>query len=146
MNTISRRLGMRVTISILALAALLVVLAGLAQPVWADLPTRPEDELPPTPEPARAGAGILLSVTGATAPYDAVVQWQDGLGSWHDVDGWRGTVEEGGVLWYVAPEHLGLGPFRWVVYQGSDTLGTSEDFYLPAADGVLVRVSVAAGE
>lgn len=146
MQAISRHLCIRITIGILAVFTLLAMLAGLAQPAWAELPDRPEDMLTPTPEPVGAGAGIELSVTGATAPYHAVVQWQDGLGNWHDVEGWRGEVEENRVLWYVAPEYLGAGPFRWVVYRADDTLGTSENFNLPAGNGVLIRVSVAASE
>lgn len=146
MKTVCRHLGVRIPISILALVCLWAGLAGFARPVWAELPPRPEDVPTPTPEPAHAGGGIELSATGATAPYEAVVQWQDGLGDWHDVDGWRGTVEDDHVLWYVAPEHFGLGPFRWIVYRADDTLAMSEPFDLPAADGALVRVSVAVGE
>lgn len=148
MNTVDRHLGMRVTIGILALVALVAALAGLARPAWAELPTRPEDALTPTPQPVQTepGAGLELSVTGATAPYYAIVQWQDGLGGWHDVEGWRGEVKEDRVLWYVSPEDLGSGPFRWVVYRGDETLGTSENFNLPEVGRTLARVSVVASE
>ena len=86
----------------------------------------------------------MLSVSGATSPYHAVVQWQDGLGGWHNIDGWRGEVENDRVLWYVSPDQFGQGPFRWMVYGETDTLGVSEPFDMPSGANTLVHVSVTA--
>ena len=120
-----------------------LALALLPSIVWADLPTRPEDAPTPPPQPSKAGAGIALSVTGAAEPCFAVVQWQDGLGAWHDVDGWRGQVEGGYVLWFVSADLLGAGPFRWQVYTTEgETLGSSEPFDMPLYKGTIVRVII----
>lgn len=118
----------------------LLALLALSWPQSAlALPPRPDP--PSTPDP-NAGAGIALSVSGLTSPYFAVVQWQDGLGGWHDVDGWRGEVQDHYVLWYVSSVLFGKGPFRWVVYRGEETLGISEAFDMPSAANALVRVTV----
>ena len=120
--------------------------ATLAAP--AGLPSRAT----PTPAPAHhrfQGGTIILNVTTLRADLWAVVQWQDGLGQWHDVDGWRSPLGECGLaecqqVWAVYPEHLGLGPFRWMVY--SDPSGQlyaySEAFYLPERPGDIVVVGV----
>jgi hypothetical protein len=64
-----------------------------------------------------------------------VVQWQDSAGGWHDIEGWRGTLDGGQKIWWVAQRDFGTGPFRWVIYegQGGRLLATSESFYLPAS-------------
>ena len=118
-----------------------------------DVPGCPED---PTPEPdadESLPAGILLR---ATFPADwpwthvhwqtplTVVQWQDGEGAWHDVEGWRAPLALivsgpadtliGWRPWGVDPKDFGSGPFRWVVYADSskeDVLATSSAFDLP---------------
>jgi hypothetical protein len=74
-----------------------------------------------------------------------VVQWQDAEGIWHDVEGWKGTLddvtigEDGQVVghktWWVSKVHLGEGPFRWLVYQKSKRLALSETFHLPGSIG-----------
>ena len=68
----------------------------------------------------------------------AMVQWQDALGDWHDVDGWRGLAEANGrQIWWVAKVDRGTGPFRWQVYEAADQrlMGISAPFYLPAQAG-----------
>ncbi len=87
MNAISRKAIFGVTVVFLILA----MLPALTLAEW---PERPEDDPTPTPSPSlpKDGAGIALSVTGATAPYYAVVQWQNGL------EGWRGEVENDTML------------------------------------------------
>ena len=106
----------------------------------ASWPERPKPT--PTPKLPSQGGAILLSVSGAASPYYAVVQWQDGLGEWHDVDGWRGEVKDDRVLWYVAPKDFGTGPFGWVVYNDQEIIGISESFYLPTDHGQIVQVVV----
>lgn len=126
----------------LLVSFILLALAQLTTPSLADLPGRPGDESPAKP-PSHKGAGIELVVTGAMEPYFAVVQWQDGLGSWRDVSGWRGEVEKDNVRWYVAPKDFGTGPFRWHVYdEAGQTLALSESFDLPSGHGHWVRIPV----
>jgi hypothetical protein len=72
-----------------------------------------------------------------------MVQWQDEKGQWHDVNGWRGELDEAEVgadgqavgvkAWWVAEEDLDKGPFRWQIYQsqGGRLLATSDPFDLP---------------
>lgn len=72
------------------------------------------------------------------------VQWQDAAGGWHDIEGWQGAFNpDQRVLWYVGEDHLGRGPFRWLVYaeQGGELVGASASFNLPAR-GQLLHVKV----
>jgi hypothetical protein len=98
----------------------------------------------------------------ATWPWDSahwqdvwtVVQWQDAWGNWHDVEGWRGTLDgvsvaKGGDVvgqktWWVAESDLGKGLFRWVVYrsEGGPQVGASEPFQLPGFNGGAITVAV----
>ncbi len=127
------------------------------------LPPRPATPTPPyvTP-PALVGALIELQAHFPAAwPWAEVhwqtlwtiVQWQDGRGEWHDVEGWQGTLNEvavsdegvvGRQVWWVAEADLGKGPFRWVVYagRGGRPLGTSEPFDLPGSGGTVTTVAV----
>lgn len=128
----------------LGLAGLALAL-GLAATAWVAGPARAAPgDLPPRPEPASpaaAGALIQLQVPAGQAGLWTVVQWQDALGGWHPVEGWRGTLDTvhqgtGVKTWWVAPEHLGTGPFRWVAYpdeRSNVALAASEPFHLPAA-------------
>ncbi len=135
------------------LFGLIFVLAVLAWP----LATQAEG-LPPraTPTPVSApqddngggpenplGAFIELQVTPARSGLWAVVQWQDSTGSWHDVDGWRGSLEPGGSQrWWVAAGDFGKGPFRWMVQPGGPDSSLSAPFKLPSGAGETVRVSL----
>jgi hypothetical protein len=118
-----------------------------AHPAMA-LPPRPN---PPSVSPPVVGGGIELRAWAAqTIDWENVhtlVQWQDGLGGWHDVDGWRGTLDEiyadgGRKTWFVPEAHFGTGPFRWVVYVGEETLVTGDPFDMPATDNQLVRTII----
>ncbi len=49
-----------------------------------------------------------------------VMQWQDGLGQWHDIPGWQGpldivTGDIGRKVWVFPATMSGSGPFRWRV-------------------------------
>ena len=117
-------------------------------------PTTPLVASPQLPASASCGAHIglrvLLPQTWPRTKVDwrdlwTVVQWQDLLGQWHDVRGWRGAldvavIDEDGLLvgskvWWVDKAGLGKGPLRWQVYQGKEGEGkllvTSGAFYLP---------------
>ena len=122
---------------IMVCGAVLVVFLVRTQAVLA-LPPRPDHRA------SVKGASIELHVEGLGPDMWAVVQWLDGLGEWHDVDGWRGELEEQRVTWWVSPEHFGDGPFRWMVYRGIDgeMLAASDSFDLPSGHGHLVRVAV----
>jgi hypothetical protein len=130
---------------------------GQATPVYTVTPP------PPPAASAMEGATIeLRAVFPATWPWETsgwrevwtVLQWQDEKGRWHDVEGWRGELEEveidtagqavGLRSWWVADEDLGTGPFRWTVYQsqGGKLLGMSEPFNLPETIGQKVVVVV----
>ena len=67
-----------------------------------------------------------------------VVEWQDGEDGWHAVEDWQGMVDEvqdelGHKSWWVAPEDILSGPYRWVVYDrnGGELLGVSDPFNTP---------------
>jgi hypothetical protein len=133
--------------SIVAIFSLLA-LAGLPAPTYA-LPVR--DTPTPTRERERehdnqpVGAHIELHVPGAPAGAWAVVQWQDSEGGWHDVEGWQGTLDEGGGRgWWVGARDFGKGPFRWVVKAGpgGPILGASQPFDLPHEANQVVQVTV----
>ena len=120
------------------------------------VPARPALALPPRPDPTPVsppaiGGGIeLRTYTAQAVDWESVhtlVQWQDGLGSWHNIDGWRGTLDEiyadgGRKTWFVPEAHFGTGPFRWVIYQGEETLAASDPFDMPESDNQLVRTVV----
>lgn len=110
-----------------------------------DLPPRPPTATPMPP----TGGLIILSVQATKSISNdlwTIVQWQDVEGNWHDVEGWQGTFNEVlQVIWWVAPNDLGKGPFRWVVYenQESDEIVTvSQSFHLPSKNNGIVEVEV----
>jgi hypothetical protein len=151
------------SVPVLLLASVIAVLCVSVLMGWgscapsveaAPVPTYTRPAPPPlTPAPGQraspAGGLIELHVQSVQARHLwTVVQWQDGLGDWHDVEGWQGAPgEEGQVVWWVTGADLGKGPFRWVVYQlpGSRSPVASEPFYLPYRAGEVVHVEVAHG-
>lgn len=146
---------------VLTFVASLVVLmlAALTSPTQiaqAGLPPRPTPQ-PASSEAALAGmASIELRVhlgqMGQAVRWQelwTVVQWQDASGKWHDVEGWRGALDEmvngeGRKVWWVYRRDLGTGPFRWVIYQSPSggLLASSNVFHLPGAEGQAVDVAV----
>jgi len=95
------------------------------------------------------GATIELHVQDAPADTWTVVQWQDSAGGWHDVEGWRGMLDEGGAKrWWVAPKDLNTGPFRWIVTQGPDggELAASDPFTLPGSARQILQVSLSVAQ
>ncbi len=174
------RAGIVIPLVILAFfaGALLLIawLPAMVQAAPAALPPRPS----PTPTnepvvtpPATPPTGVPTSQPAHRAPaasalirlqayFDparipwqtlwTVVQWQDGQGEWHNVDGWQGTFDEvtgneGQKVWWVAKAHLGTGPFRWMIYNSNTgkIFAVSNHFYLPAAldQAVIVQVQLA---
>jgi hypothetical protein len=94
--------------------------------------------------PCLVGGYIELRIQSAPAGLWTVVQWQDRSGFWHDVEGWKGMLDERNLkVWWVAKPELGKGPFRWLVLSQNKVVATSETFYLPHADQtVSVEVSL----
>lgn len=147
--------GLTVALALLTLCAF----SGPAQAAPSSLPPRPT--IPPPPSAAKAtGALIVLEATFDESWADSglawqdlwtVVQWQDPAGTWHNVEGWQGTLDKvadgvGWKAWWVPEELAGKGPFRWVVYrrQGGSALVTSETFALPSPSpvGLVIEVDV----
>jgi hypothetical protein len=116
----------------------------------------PRATLTPTPSGAPltgnpSGSYIELRLPTDNINLWTVVQWQDSQGGWHDVENWRGILDEinqhkGDKLWWVYPRDYGKGPFRWQVYQspGGSLLATSRSFNLPgdASQRVIVEVTL----
>lgn len=117
----------------------------------ADLPPRPGPSAPSSDPGSDADAGdpiggyITLQAPMAPAGIWTVVQWQDQAGGWHDIEGWRGLLDDDRQkVWWIAPADFGKGPFRWVVYQGQNgkSLTSSSPFYLPSAAYETVSVEI----
>ena len=120
------------TISLLSLITITILLPPAV--VSADLPPRPDVELPEEEddeEDTPLGAYITLSASAGTW---TVVQWQGNDGRWHDVEGWRGTLEGHSKTWWVAHKDFSTGPFRWIVYQSQNApiVAISPPFTLPS--------------
>jgi hypothetical protein len=113
--------------------------------ITAALPPRPTVEPAKTKQP---GAYIQLQLSGAAIGTEGVwtiVQWVDEFGVWNDVTGWQGTVElDGTQTWWVAPEDMGSGPFRWRTLSSptGGVLATSDEFMLPDQTRVVQVVPV----
>lgn len=91
------------------------------------------------------GARITLSTAAAASARGlrAVVQWQGGDGRWYDVEGWRSTLNDSGVEWWVAPREFGKGPFRWAAYRSENTQPAfaSAAFMMPKVHGQSLLVT-----
>jgi hypothetical protein len=118
-----------------------------------DLPPRPEGV--PTPQPEQApvvhptGGFIALTMEVPSPDYWVTVQWYDGQETWYTVSGWQGNFnQDREVLWWVSPEDMGKGPFRWVVLAEVDgpPVAISDEFYLPTHTLETVRVEISADQ
>jgi hypothetical protein len=133
---------------------LMVIVAALLPAAVEAMPPRPPRA---TPAPIRVSWRTQIVLLVALPPeviytdWQAiwtVVQWQDAQGGWHDVDGWRGALDElgwcGKKTWDVDERHLGQEPFRWLVYdrEGGALLATSLPFSLPITAGDIMEVGV----
>ena len=144
-----RRLCYKATLIVLVAFSLLLALVPSG--VQAGPPALP----PRPPLPSGGGGGsdadsltraiIELTVSDAPAGAWTVVQWQDSAGGWHDVEGWRGMLDESDTKqWCVAPRDFGTGPFQWVIAQGIEgtQLAVSEPFTLPASSNQTLQISL----
>jgi hypothetical protein len=101
-----------------------------------------EVDIPTSPP---AGGAITLYAFPVQPELWTVVQWQDAQGGWHPVEEWQGTFnKENQVVWGVAPDDQGKGPFRWAIYRGQDgpLVATSDSFYLPDSADKSVWIEV----
>ena len=128
-------------------------------PTWTPGPAPTKTpEGAPLPEPEPGGGALKLQVRFSPATLKhwqeawTVVQWQDARGDWHDVEGWRGTLDEivsaeGRKIWWVYRQDLGKGPFRWLVYDrvGGQSRVASQPFNLPSVSGQTMKVQVELG-
>jgi hypothetical protein len=126
---------------VLLLPSLTLVAPSVLPPRSTPSPGAPTQRKPPT------GAYIVLHMTSAPAEVWTVVQWQDALGDWHDVEGWQGTLDNSySKLWWVAKKDFATGPFRWAIHKNRDgrLLAVSEPFHLPDTlnETVLVEISL----
>jgi hypothetical protein len=119
------------------------------QAAYVPTPTRPPILPVATPVAALPGGPvggfIELDIQAVELhQFWTIIQWQDRLGGWHDVDGWQGRPDGHRVVWWVAPSDLGQGPFRWLVYagRGGALLTVSETFDLPRQAGERVEIQV----
>jgi hypothetical protein len=136
-----------IVVILLSLGTFIIPNGTAAPPL---LPTRPED-IPKqegkddSEDDQPVGAYIELHAPHAPAGAWAVVQWQNELGDWYDVEGWRGTLNEHRRRrWWVDQKDFGTGPFRWIVQQpsGGPILAVSPSFDLPNAAGQLKQIDL----
>lgn len=133
-----------VTFAGITLAAVLLPLATVYAAQLPPLPPMPTEEAAAPPKAPPQGAHIELHVPfpeSLSYPWQelwTVVQWQDGEGHWHNVEGWQGNLDgiendEGVKRWWVDEANLGEKGFRWVVYRsaGGPVLIISNEFHMP---------------
>lgn len=105
-------------------------------PVVSDGAASDESTTYPTNSPSEGGM-ITLQSASADADDWVVIEWQAGDGTWIQVDGWRGHINNGEISWWVGSDNLGEGPFRWVIYRNeseAEQLKVSEPFSLPDSE------------
>ena len=141
-----RRLAVSLSAGLAVLFLLASLLMSSGRTAAAEPPPRTPVSATQTAQAANAAPGvaaIMLRAPGAPSTAWTVVQWQDGLGGWHDVDGWRGDLDAGQQkVWWVLGKDFNTGPFRWVVYDQRDgkVWAISEPFTLPARVNVWLFV------
>lgn len=148
LHTRSRRL----LVAFLLATALLLLLAALG---WVQ-GVAAGGGLPPRPTPSPTPVIITTPVTGAAIRLHTskpapgawtAVEWQNEQGTWYEVQGWRGHLDEGNAdmkTWWVYPANYSEGPFRWVIYtqESGSVLATSDVFNLPTRNRQLITVEV----
>jgi len=118
------------------------------------MPDRPDKPLPPPQsEPTQPGtvytgstdrgAWIELNIMPAVETYWTEIEWIDGTGMWHPVEGWQGHSTQGMVRWFMRPAEFGKGPFHWQIYtqDRNRLIATSNTFYLPTEQFGVTLVS-----
>jgi hypothetical protein len=112
----------------------------------ATLTPRPTDKAIPTVSPE--GTYIRLAVKPSNQIYWTEIEWQDGLGKWHKVDGWKGSTtsltNDESIQWFMDANLFQAGPFRWLVYseENGRLLKFSEPFCLPGAATEILMINL----
>jgi len=132
-----------VAMGLLVMGLGLITVPALAN---GELPDR--NPPPPADDGGRDDSGPLGTHIELAAPEHAgawsVVQWQDVNGNWHDVEGWRGTLDSHGYIrWWVAAKDFGTGPFRWVI-SGGDSVSVADEWSTGESGG-LFQVDTSSG-
>ena len=105
------------------------------------VPTATSTPVPVAASTGNRGSLIVLQTSSGDDDDWVTMDWLAGDGNWYEVDGWRGHIHHGQVIWWVAPENLGDGMYRWVVYddESKETLHKmSEPFMLPEQERIVV--------
>ena len=143
----SLKFWLRVGLGLLLIVSVQLLITSKAS---AELPVRPQPGLPvrpsipQTPLPPEVGARIMLQVDSIDESLWTVVQWLDGEGVGHDVEGWRGQFQPTGyVRWFVEEKDFGKGPFIWKLYHSPthEALWNSQPFYLPTRPNEVVTLT-----
>jgi hypothetical protein len=141
-------------LALITLAGGLLATMVLPPQTAAALPPRPTPQSTQTPvhhadsykhKDEIVGGQIELQVQPSSARLWTVVQWQDASGGWHDVEGWRGSLEGNAhQMWWVARSDFGKGPFRWVVCENptGNLFAESQSFFLPRSANETVKVDL----
>jgi hypothetical protein len=150
------RMKYKLAILMSVLAAVALILLSFAQvgvnADYSELPPRPtgvppngEEQPADPPAVSHRGGFISLAMEASSPDQWVIVQWHDGKDTWYTVSGWQGNFNhEKQVLWWVAPEDMGKGPFRWVVLSGINgrQLAVSDSFYLPTHEMETVQIEI----
>ena len=129
---------------VLLLTLLMINLAAASNTAAVSWPTRPPTATLSSMSSKVEGGFIKLNIMPPQSDLWTQIQWRDDKGIWHDVDGWGGTpIENHVVHWYVGPEHLGKGPFRWqILTQERTLLANTELFSLPEKAGQILTLNI----
>jgi hypothetical protein len=143
--TRSRRILVAFVMALMLTLIFMVLSQGQGTVAGGELPPRPT----PTVVPAIpvGGATIRLHTSSSVPEAWTTIEWQNELGDWYEVDGWRGHLDEGNAdtkTWWVDPDNFGQGPFRWLVYTGQDgtQLAVSDPFDLPTHNRQVISVAI----
>ncbi len=145
LDTRSRRIFTAFVMALFLTLIFMAVGRGLGTAAGGGLPPRPTPAA--TPSVPVSGAAIRLHTSASVPGAWTIIEWQNELGDWYEVEGWRGHLDEGNVdmkTWWVYPVNFGQGPFRWLVYtsENGDLLAVSDPFDLPLHNRQVVSVAI----
>lgn len=125
-------------------SAIFVLTLNAASAAPPSLPPRPVPNPTPTEMPAESKPiGAWIQFRGpapVTQDVWAVVQWQDSLDNWNDIESWRGQYDSatdgvGLKTWWVDQTLFGASMFRWTIYdkKTGQVIGSTAAFSLPSS-------------
>ena len=137
------------TIALMIQSSQVAAVSYPLRPTFPPLPTATPTPPPTTRTPPPPGAYIELHLRPPDPALWTVVEWQDGLGQWHRVDGWQGPIDGvrdgvGTKRWWLSATLFGRGLFRWVALSRveGEPLAVSAPFTLPAGIDVTAVVTL----